>query len=615
MRNASSPQRFSYPLKPLAIATALALTVNAAHSQTLLDMGGNWGRFGVGMNSNGDVHGEMLLRMTPRADQRVILEGSAGEHQALGLKLSYHVAPRVFLMPGVLKGFVAFDRNADKARKITAGIGGEAGNLFWGAYGSRGMRDSVAGFNAFGSPVSFRPYDSGLGLRAGSFFDSTLLRLTLGADYEQGKQGARQVTGSVMLEKYLEGSPVSVALNMEMLRRRSDSEARTDETRGAVTVRLDLQGRSASVPTTSVTRGLDNPVAHKRTVDSYARAAGIAPPPIGNRAPTTGDDAATAVSGGAEVTIDVLANDTDADKDVLTLESVGVPQHGTAKIVSGKVVYAAAANYVGADAFTYSVKDAMGAAATGTVRVTVTAGVAATPAPTPTPTPSPAPTPTPSPTPTPAPTPAVNRTPVANADVYTVTAGSSANSFNVLANDTDADGDVLSVITVSNPAHGIATISGKAVLYTPTAGYTGADNFSYTVTDGKGANAAGAVTVTISPTAAPTPTPTPAPTPPAGANQPPKAVDDTFTVSCAAGVATNFVVTTNDSDPDSASGDQFFVVGFTFPAATQGTLNLLGNGEFKFVASGLAFGSTSFQYTLNDNKGASGTATVTLRCQ
>ncbi len=617
MRHAAHQARHHYALKPLVVATAFALSVGSAQSQTLLDMGGNWGRFGVGMSFNGDIHGEMLLRMAPRADQRVILEGFAGEHQALGLKMSYHFAPRQFVMPGVLKGFVAFDRNADKARKITAGVGGEVGNLFWGAYGSRGMNDSFAGFNSFGSPVLLRAYDSGIGLRAGGFIDSALLRITLGADYEQGKQGARQTTGSVLFEKYLEGSPVSVALNMEMLRRRTDTEASTEDTRGTLTFRLDLQGRSATVPSTTVARGLDNTVSHKRTVDVYARAAGIAPPPIGNRAPTLIDDVATAVSGGAEVVIDVLANDSDLDKDALTISAVGVPQHGSARIASGKLVYAAAANYAGADAFTYTVTDAKGASATATVRVTVAAGVAATPTPTPTPTAAP------TPTPTPAPTSAVNRVPVANADAYTVTAGSAANSFAVLNNDTDADNDTLSLGTLSSPANGAATVSGKVVLYTPKTGYTGNDSFTYTVTDGKGGSATGNVAITVSPTVAPTPTPTPTPTatpaptptPAPGTNQPPKAVDDAFAVSCAAGVTTNFNVTSNDSDPDTATGDAFFLAGFTFPPATQGGLVFLGNGDFKFTASGLAFGSTSFAYTLNDTKGASASATVTLRCQ
>jgi Bacterial Ig domain len=617
MRHAAHQTRNHYALKPLAVATAFALSVGTAQSQTLLDMGGNWGRVGVGMSLNGDVHGEMLLRMAPRADQRVILEGFAGEHQALGLKLSYHVAPRQFVMPGVLKGFVAFDRNTDKAKKITAGLGGEVGNLFWGAYGSRGMNDSFAGVNAFGSPVSLRAYDSGLGLRAGSFIDSALLRITLGADYEQGKQGARQTTGSVLLEKYLEGSPISVALNMEMLRRRSDIEAKSEESRGTLTFRLDLQGRSASVPSAALARGLDNPVDHKRTVDMYARSAGIAPPPIGNRAPALGDDVATAVSGGAEVTVDVLANDTDPDKDVITLSAVGVPQHGTARIVSGKVVYAAAANYAGADAFTYTVTDAKGAAATGTVRVTVTAGVAATPAPTPTPTPTAAPTP--------APTSAVNRVPVANADAFTVTAGSTGNSFAVLNNDTDADGDTLSLGTLSVPANGTVTVSGKVVLYAPKAGYVGNDAFTYTVTDGKGGSATGNVAITVSPTAAPTPTPTPTPTatptpsptptPAPGANRPPIAVNDTVTVSCVKDASTTFVVTTNDSDPDTATGDIFFVQTFAFPPLATERLIYNGAGSFTFTASGLAFGSTTFPYTLEDGKGERASATVTLRCQ
>jgi Bacterial Ig domain/Bacterial cadherin-like domain len=604
----STPLRLTstFSVKPLALATALAVCVPVVQAQSILDMGGNWGRVGVGMNLNGDVNGELLLRMTPRANQRAIVEVSAGEHQALGLKLSYHIAPQQFLMPGVLKGFVAFDRNATKDGKITAGLGGEVGNFFWGAYGSRGMKDTRAGVNGFGAPVVFQPYDSGLGLRAGSFVDAALLRVTLGADFERGKDGARQTTGSVLLEKYLEGSPISVGLNMEMLRRKSNRESSADDTRGTMTIRYDLQGRSPTIAESSLSRAINNPVDHKRSVDAYARATGIAPPPIGNRAPVLTDDTVTAVSG-ADTTFDVLANDRDPDGDALSITSVGAPQHGTATATGGKIVYKATAGYVGADAFTYTVADSKGANATGTVRVTV---AAASPTPAPTPTPTPAPTPTAAPTP--APTSAVNRVPVAVADTFTVTQGSRANSLAVLNNDTDPDGDVLSVGTVSTPTNGTTAVSGKVVLYTPRAGYTGADAFTYTVTDGKGGSATGNVTITVSPTVAPTPTPTPTPAP--GGNQNPKAVDDSFNVSCAAGGSTSFNVLTNDSDPDNKAGE-FFVAGFTFPPSNQGTLVYLGSGDFRFTSAGVAFGTTTFQYTLNDISNGVASATVTLRCQ
>src|SRR5262249_13190817 len=70
----------------------------------------------------------------------------------------------------------------------------------------------------------------------------------------------------------------------------------------------------------------------------------------------------------------------------------------------------------------------------------------------------------------------------------------------VLANDTDPDGDALTVKSVGAPAHGSAIISAdNSVTYTPALNYNGADNFTYTIDDGHGGTASSTVTVTITP--------------------------------------------------------------------------------------------------------------------
>ncbi len=83
------------------------------------------------------------------------------------------------------------------------------------------------------------------------------------------------------------------------------------------------------------------------------------------------------------VTIDVLKNDTDVDtdsalnKDVLHLVSdfvltaVGTPEHGTAKIVSGKIDYKPEDRFAGSDRFSYTVSDGHGSSQTAWVTVTV----------------------------------------------------------------------------------------------------------------------------------------------------------------------------------------------------------------------------------------------------
>jgi hypothetical protein len=94
----------------------------------------------------------------------------------------------------------------------------------------------------------------------------------------------------------------------------------------------------------------------------------------------------------------------------------------------------------------------------------------------------------------------VNHAPVAVAD----TAGAArsdapaATSIDVLANDTDVDGDHLAITAVSAPAHGSATIVGGHVEYTPAAGYGGDDSFTYTISDGS-LTATATVTVTVAP--------------------------------------------------------------------------------------------------------------------
>ena len=89
-----------------------------------------------------------------------------------------------------------------------------------------------------------------------------------------------------------------------------------------------------------------------------------------------------------------------------------------------------------------------------------------------------------------------NNPPVAAAD-SSETARGAAVSIDVLANDTDADGDALSVQAVTQPANGTASISENgAVLYRPNAPFLGEDSFTYTLSDGID-TATATVTVTV----------------------------------------------------------------------------------------------------------------------
>ncbi len=91
---------------------------------------------------------------------------------------------------------------------------------------------------------------------------------------------------------------------------------------------------------------------------------------------------------------------------------------------------------------------------------------------------------------------ATNADPIAADDIAT-TPRDTPVVIDALANDTDADNDTLSVQSVTTPAHGTSVILGTQVRYTPTAGFTGQDEFNYTISDGLGGTATASVTITV----------------------------------------------------------------------------------------------------------------------
>ncbi len=190
---------------------------------------------------------------------------------------------------------------------------------------------------------------------------------------------------------------------------------------------------------------------------------------VTNTPPITVNDTASTVED-TPLTIDVLANDTDADGDNLSVIAVDSPttQGGTTTIVAGEIVYQPASGYIGEDTFIYVVSDFDGGTDKATVTITVTA--------------------------------APNTPPVAVNDTAS-TVEDTPLTIDVLANDTDADGDNLSVIAVDSPTAqgGTAAIVTGGIEYTPTGSYVGDDTFTYTVSDGHGGTDTATVTVTVDP--------------------------------------------------------------------------------------------------------------------
>ncbi|HEY9749820.1 MAG TPA: Ig-like domain-containing protein [Allocoleopsis sp.] len=101
-----------------------------------------------------------------------------------------------------------------------------------------------------------------------------------------------------------------------------------------------------------------------------------------------------------------------------------------------------------------------------------------------------------------------NSQPTANADTFSLLGGNSL-TFNVLANDSDRNGDSFSLINVTSPSHGtITSAANGAITYTPDAGFSGNESLTYTVADQYGATASATVNLTVNPRTLSNPGPT-----------------------------------------------------------------------------------------------------------
>jgi hypothetical protein len=89
-----------------------------------------------------------------------------------------------------------------------------------------------------------------------------------------------------------------------------------------------------------------------------------------------------------------------------------------------------------------------------------------------------------------------NNAPVAVNDTASTAANSDVD-ISVLLNDSDADGDTLSVVSVTTPLNGTATLNGDDVTYSPLLDWSGIDTFTYDVSDGNGGVSTATVTVTV----------------------------------------------------------------------------------------------------------------------
>ncbi|MDF4399439.1 tandem-95 repeat protein, partial [Vibrio parahaemolyticus] len=183
-----------------------------------------------------------------------------------------------------------------------------------------------------------------------------------------------------------------------------------------------------------------------------------------NDAPNAENDVITTEEDTA-VTIDVLVNDSDVEGDALSIQSASVPsEQGSVDIVDGKLVFTPAENFNGEATITYIVTDGD---LTDEAKVTVTV----TP---------------------------VNDSPVAVDDTTSIQEDTAV-TIDVLTNDTDVDGDKLSIESASVPKEQgtVEVVDGKLV-FTPVENFNGDAEITYIVTDGQLTDEA-KVTVTVNP--------------------------------------------------------------------------------------------------------------------
>lgn len=107
----------------------------------------------------------------------------------------------------------------------------------------------------------------------------------------------------------------------------------------------------------------------------------------------------------------------------------------------------------------------------------------------------------------------MNDAPVAASDSYTMNEDTSLSisTASLLANDSDVDGDTLSIIGVSSATNGSVSLSGSNITFTPNANFYGNASFQYTVSDGQGGTTNATVNITVNDVAEPVIPPMPDP--------------------------------------------------------------------------------------------------------
>ncbi len=291
-------------------------------------------------------------------------------------------------------------------------------------------------------------------------------------------------------------------------------------------------------------------------------------------APIARDDEYTVAPGATLTTTlgvdDILQNDSDADGDAITVNTIPIadPTSGTLVLnADGTFEYTPDDGFTGVDMFIYEIEDATGQRDQATVAINVTD----------------------------------QSSPVAADDEYTIDEDVELTTIlgtnDLLLNDTDPDGDTLTVNTtpIANVDNGTLVLNADGTFtYTPNADFNGTDSFIYEISDGNESDQA-TVTINVTP-----------------AEDAPIAGDDAYEVD----VNTTLTIAVGDNDllgndvePD---GEMLTVVTAPTMAPTNGTLTLNDDGSFEYIPDTDFVGTDSFEYQVEDTGGNTDTATVTI---
>ncbi|NQZ09714.1 MAG: tandem-95 repeat protein, partial [Algicola sp.] len=260
------------------------------------------------------------------------------------------------------------------------------------------------------------------------------------------------------------------------------------------------------------------------------------------------------------VTVNVLANDFDVDNDPLTITSANASS-GNVTINSSNLTYTPNANFHGTDNVIYVISDGAGSSASGTLTVVVNN---------------------------------LNDIPVANADSATLDEDTSV-IIAVLTNDTDADGDTLTITSATlasstnsgGPSGTLAINTDKTLTYIPKLNFNGTDTVNYSIEDGNGASNATTVTITVR-----------------SVNDLPIANADTSTT--AEDTPINITVLGNDTDID---GDALIVKTAT---ASNGTVIIALDNTLDYTPNSNFNGTDTINYTVDDGNTGQSSSTVTV---